>query len=396
VLCCFRVEIRFWTGGELVSFIGSLDQFDLSIILQKIEEYHKTGLLAVTQDGRSVELSFKQGQFMCVGPVRPHISLGDRLLQAEVISEETRRAVEFALGENRYSEVEAAVAFLNGGYVDKASLYRWAAIEAQQVLDALLAWQTGDIYFEADVQPPANRLQIALSITSLLSALLNVSPVPVTPPKTAIPSQSSYPVTEIAPPIERDTDTMMRLGNESRPVPQRAPTRINVAVLQPDMVLAPADLSAYRESNPPVHLTPDQWRLFTRADGQTTLLVAAHELGMSRNQVCQAAADLAGLGLVLLSQSGNSPTDFQYGAVAQQGAAPIPLPAYPMQGYATLSSSNYQPGRPPIETQSQWGNGGNGATFVLGNGWVVAPPQNIRPYRNTESYPGDRVFAKAG
>ena len=27
---------------------------------------------------------------------------------------------------------------------------------------------------------------------------------------------------------------------------------------------------------------------------------------------------------------------------------------------------------PPIETHSQWGNGGTGATFVLGNGWVVA------------------------
>ena len=35
----------------------------------------------------------------------------------------------------------------------------------------------------------------------------------------------------------------------------------------------------------------------------------------------------------------------------------------------------------PIETHSQWGNGGTGATFVLGNGWVVAST----PYQPMQS-----------
>jgi hypothetical protein len=46
----------------------------------------------------------------------------------------------------------------------------------------------------------------------------------------------------------------------------------------------------------------------------------------------------------------------------------------------------------PIETYSQWGNGGNGATFVLGGGWVVStspsqPLQSVDPYNvNNSSY----------
>lgn len=32
----------------------------------------------------------------------------------------------------------------------------------------------------------------------------------------------------------------------------------------------------------------------------------------------------------------------------------------------------------PCETESQWGNGGNGATFVPGRGWIAAP-QSLQP-----------------
>ncbi len=32
----------------------------------------------------------------------------------------------------------------------------------------------------------------------------------------------------------------------------------------------------------------------------------------------------------------------------------------------------------PFETKSQWGNGGNGATFVPGRGWI-ATPQPLQP-----------------
>lgn len=445
VLCLLHAEGRFCTGGDLVSFIGSLDQFDLSIILQKIEEYHKTGLLVVKQGDRSVELSFRQGQFLCLGPVKPHISLGERLLSAGIISQEARQAVEGMLGEKCYSETDSALAFLNSGYVDKSSLFRWATIEAVQVLEALFTWQSGDIYFEADAPAPSQRLLIALSITSLLAAIPTTSvaqsdsgkssepaPVPqqkqpaIASPETQLSSSALLSGIELPVSRERDTDSISKLRDEAgqsaqtthtaqtgqsgitRHTPQRVtgqipPIRVNIAMMQPDMVLTPADLSQHRESNPPVCLTPDQWRLLTRADGQTTLLIAAHELAMSRNQVCQAAGELAELGLVTLSQRNAppayAPVDYQYPAYPGMQADVISpnRGEYPVQSYVTPPPMPaYARGQMPIETDSQWGNGGNGATFVLGNGWVVAPPPASSPRGDVEIPQDNRVYAKAG
>ncbi len=123
-----------------MSFIGSLDQFDLSIILQRIESYKKTGLLVVKQGERSVELSFRQGQLLCIGPVRPDVSLGDRLLQAGVISREAYQEVVFTLGAEHYREVGAALTLIDLGHVNQQSLYSWAFAEAARVIEALIAW----------------------------------------------------------------------------------------------------------------------------------------------------------------------------------------------------------------------------------------------------------------
>ena len=151
-----------------MSFIGSLDQFDLSIILQRIESYKKIGLLVVKQGERIVELSFRQGQLLCIGPVRPDISLADRLLQAGVISREAYQEVALTPGTDHYREVGTALALIDRGHVNQQSLYRWAFSEASRVIEALIAWTDGEIYFEENQQPPSDRLLIALPISSML------------------------------------------------------------------------------------------------------------------------------------------------------------------------------------------------------------------------------------
>jgi len=123
-----------------VSFIGSLDQFDLSIILQRIESYKKIGLLVIKQGERIVELSFRQGQLLCIGPVRPDIALADRLVQAGVISREAYQEVALTPGADRYREVSVALTLIDLGHVNQQSLYRWAFSEASRVIEALIAW----------------------------------------------------------------------------------------------------------------------------------------------------------------------------------------------------------------------------------------------------------------
>ena len=155
--------------------IGSLEQFNLSKVLQRIEAYAKTGLLIVKQEEKWVELSFRQGLLMCIGPVRSTNTLGDRLLQAGVISQEALQEVVSVLGPSQQSETRTAITLVDLGYVNQESVYTGAAKEASRVLQVLLTWSTGEIYFEEGMQPPADRLLIALSATSLLPQPLDAT-----------------------------------------------------------------------------------------------------------------------------------------------------------------------------------------------------------------------------
>jgi hypothetical protein len=174
------------------------------------------------------------------------------------------------------------------------------------------------------------------------------------------------------------------------PVP---PTRIDTSFMQPDMMLTPADLSPFREQNPQIQVTPDQWRLLTCADGQTTLKMAYQALSMPPELLCQIAGELMAEHLLHVSLpeqkhvSEISPVPHErvvsgklsngYMAPAYAAVAAIPLsnsisgPDVRLQ----LSSSL------PFETESQWGNGGNGATFVPGRGWITTP-QPLQPLQS--------------
>ena len=96
---------------------------------------------------------------------------------------------------------------------------------------------------------------------------------------------------------------------------------------------------------------------------------------MSRELVCQVAGELVALSLVtvnlpvsgLTHDSTPFPRDLTHAGFSNSYVA-----------QARDGSDFFSP--PPIETHSQWGNGGTGATFVLGNGWVVAssPSQSLQ------------------
>ena len=61
-----------------------------------------------------------------------------------------------------------------------------------------------------------------------------------------------------------------------------------------------------------------------------------------------------------------------YAAVAAMpSSSKIAVPDVQMQFSSSL----------PFETESQWGNGGNGATFVPGRGWITAP-QPLQPLQS--------------
>ncbi len=415
-----------------MSFIGTLEQFNLSNILQKAEAKAKTGLLIIKQEEQWVELSFRQGQLMCIGPVRSNKTLGERLLQAGIISQQAFQEVAYTLGTSQQSETRTAITLIDLGYLNQESLYTWAAKEASRVLEVLLAWTTGEIYFEEGQQPPTDRLVIALPVASLLSQQSAVStPQPVSAGvfSTHVEAQSKHRATS---PVISDAQTLhdasqffdasaissisAALSLSEGPVadvvrntdalppssapfsfPKRvteplSPRRLDTSQMQPQMILTPTDLSGLREGNPRIQLTPEQWRLFTRADGRTSLQMACQLLVMPRELVCQVAGELFALGLVTITVPNSGSANDQ---------SPVPqelMNAGLSNSYALQVNGNgSNPFSPaPIETHSQWGNGGNGATFVLGGGWVVSsspsqPSQSGDPY-----YVNNNIYAQAG
>lgn len=480
-----------------MSLIGTLEQFNLSSVLQRVETHSKTGLLIIKQGAHWVEFYFREGRMIFIGPVRTNATLGERLLQDGVISAQALQQALLTLGADQSSETRVALALMDQGLVEHSTLRAWASQKAMDVLRVLVSWTDGEIYFEDEVPPPADRLLVALSVTTLLSSMPATGPTPVspsansgifpqpsaqikpveptpppdiaklptlmsasqffqeTPPPmnslpgldafvsppspTPVPSQAPAPAAPVAQPslapasfAAPSTDSLadalpatgslpsfLDLGlddsaasNTSLSRPERVmnpvpPKRIDTSFMKPDMVLAPADLSAFREQNPAIQLTPDQWRLLTRVDGRTSLQSACRDLGIQPPLVCQLAGELLAEGLIQLIPPGSAPIQMNEVAPASNPMTTSGVyNSYVTPGYAAATTPPWSsalpdvaaPNTPPVpfETQSQWGNGGNGATFVPGRGWV-ATPQPLQPLHSSGSLVAHRgVYAQAG
>ena len=188
----------------------------------------------------------------------------------------------------------------------------------------------------------------------------------------------------------------------SMPTTVLPPTRrIDTSFMQPDMVLLPADLSSLPEQS--IEVTPDQWRLLTRVDGITSLQDACVVLKMRAEDVCRVAGELIAERIVqvvppfvheIQEMSPTSQNLLQSGlsnGLATPGyAATMQSPwgnVLPVSDLIPQFSST-------LETRSQWGNGGNGATFVPGQGWV-APVQSHQPMQSN-SFGNSGAYTSVG
>lgn len=501
-----------------MSLIGLLEQFKVSSVLGRIETHAKTGLLIIQQGGTWVEFYFRDGMLMCIGPVRTNAHLGERLLQDGLITPQALREAMQALASTPLSENRIALTLMDLGLVGLEQFRSWAQLKVLDVLQVIVTWTTGEVYFEDEVTPPPDRLLIALSVMSLLAQIptevaaspdpasptglmtqevANMAPANLQPDVTQIPTLmnaaqflaeqeeavaaatpqpprqtsqllfaddpasptfpaqslidpqaftapsqadqgdamlsaasfieddaippqlASQPLftntTPLAPPMDKsgsehefsssifsapaDADagsfsSIFASNQENgvsftppQPVMTPPPPRfVDTSYMRSDMLLTPLNLSSLRDRQPLVLLTPDQWRVLTRADGQTSLQTVCQELSMRPDMVCQVVGELIADQLIQLMLPNPdethelSPTSREFvasglsnGYVAPGAAATsaqpwtVPVPPSQPDAPSQFSSSS------AFETQSQWGNGGNGASFIPGRGWTASP-----------------------
>ncbi|MBX5455942.1 MAG: DUF4388 domain-containing protein [Thermogemmatispora sp.] len=155
-----------------VSFATTLDRVNLADLLRRLEAHEKSGVLIVKQGALWVELYFSQGRLLCIGPVRAQLTLGDRLVQAGVISQAALSSAMTVLRERgeEPGETRIALILMELGYATREQLRAWAAREASRVLEVLLSWRSGEVYFEEGRTPPPSRLLVSLSPSALLPA----------------------------------------------------------------------------------------------------------------------------------------------------------------------------------------------------------------------------------
>jgi hypothetical protein len=482
-----------------------LDQFKLSSVLQRLETFEKTGMLVLRQGKNWVELYIRDGRLLCIGPVRTNATLAERLLASGIISQQVFQETMRAVGAEEPNEARIARTLMELNLVEQKILRSWTIGKTLEVLQVLLTWPGGEIYFEETVSPEAGRLLVSMSISSLLSSLavppsgaqpiyeaqaprqpggaelvqapvtsaLNTTPSSTLPDlslssasgilsasslidPSSLPASSasgmlsvsslidpsSLPV-ESSPASVSYIDASQLLANSSPtsasfaagtaspalaapiatenspvaaspsaslsispPVPVRNPVPpkyVDPSYMRPEMVLLPADLAVWREQNPSVQLTPDQWRLLTRVNGYTTLQAACQELAMPPEMICRVAAELVGEGLVHVGSHTVMPMPEPMPA-PDPTARSVPQYGYAAPGYASapaplsspLPSADVAPQYSSFvsfETESQWGNGANGATFVAGRGWLATPQplQSLPPGGPLASYAGSYV-----
>ena len=437
----------------------------------------------VQQGDLWVEFYFRQGQLVCVGPMRANTTLIERLTQAQLLSPGSLPQVRALIDPAETNETRLALTLINEGYLSREVLRAWASHETSQILRTVLSWSSGEIYFEEDRPTPANRLLVALSISTLLETLpastprpagmgapstnepMNMAAMPPAAPGPkptrqlsasqlveqvppfAAPAPGTFSASQLledsskapatgkggaesflnasqliddlpfkapsgalsaaslvgdAPPPafaaaapakatsgpEADI-SMSKPGNQVSLIPPQPvanplpPARIDTSFMTPDLVLVPTNLAPLRERNPQVQLTPDQWRLFALVDGQTTLQMLCQALMAPPDQVRAVAGELIAIGLVMPQPSGAFSESWSPAPAQPQQQPPAPLPTW------VPPSTGTAPFTPPVASQSQWGNGMSGASFVTNGGWAQATPQPVR------GQPG-AVYASAG
>jgi hypothetical protein len=165
-----------------------------------------------------------------------------------------------------------------------------------------------------------------------------------------------------------------------------APKRIDISFMRPEMILLPVDLSPGLAQNPSVQVTPEQWMIFSYVNGQTSLHNICNGLGIPAAQVCQVVGELIAEGLIQLCMPDGAPVQESI-PYARDTMVPGMNNGYIAPGYASMPVPSWSPspstpeaagfGNGGFETQSQWGNGGNRANFVSGQGWGT--PQSSLP-----------------
>jgi hypothetical protein len=293
---------------------GSLQQISLEDVLRHIEQERRGGALAIRRGGLSARVYLDAGQILCTQRSGPGQSLGERLINAGVVTQQQLGQVRATARDHLIeNEVDLARALWQANYLTREDLRQWVLADATELLVVLLRWNDGDLVFEEGVTPMPGRMVIPIPIALALDEAL-------------------HHITQ-----RRQRSSPMR-----------------VAVTR-DLVLDFAEEST-PEGDGEVEVSPDQWRFLTAIDGKAPLSEVAETLGMAPGAAVRLASELLAIRLLSVSGLDQQRPGRPAAPPAQEPPSTLdsrrPSGQFPIPGSSgSISAVNGRATRPPRDEQ---------------------------------------------
>lgn len=234
---------------------GSLLQYRLPDVLRVIESGQRGGRLTIRRGERSAAIYFSGGQWLLCERIGSVKVLAHHLARAGFITPqqfEATMGVPF-IEAGQIPDMQVVRAFITSRQLTQEQLRVFAEADALDLLGQVLTWPTGDFVFEDGVPLPPGRVALPLPVGKLVSKVLQAAPAVATRTAAPLPREAVIDFAEVDP-----------------------------------------------TSRTAIQLTPEQWTLLTKVDGQTPLWAIAHALKISEPAVCQVAGELVASGIVVI------------------------------------------------------------------------------------------------
>jgi hypothetical protein len=233
---------------------GSFREYPLPDVLHFIEGGQRSGRLAVGRGSPLAHIYFSMGQWLAGERLGATATLAQELDRAGIV---TPAEVESALGlpfdaTASMTDTQLVGALLNAGALTQDQLSVFAFQDAVAMLTTVLQWTDGEFYLEESIPVPTGLLAVPLSIGALLAEATRAA----------------------------------------RPQSTAAP-------LAPEVVIDFAEINT--QSDAPIQVTRDQWRLLTMVDGRTPLWAIAEALQAPEGIILQLAGELVAANLAIIA-----------------------------------------------------------------------------------------------
>jgi hypothetical protein len=234
---------------------GSFLEYPLPDVLRFIEGGQRSGRLAAGRGSPLAHVYFSMGQWIAGERLGGTVTLAQQLDRAGVISAAQLESVLGLPFETTASMTDNQLvrALLNAGVVTQVQLSAFAFQDAVSMLATILQWTDGEFYFEEGASVPAGAVAIPLSVGAILAQAAQVA----------------------------------------RPLPTGA------APLAPEVIIDFAEVNTQSEA--PIQVTRDQWRLLTIVDGRTPLRAIAEALQAPESVILQLAGELVAANLAVIA-----------------------------------------------------------------------------------------------